>query len=567
LPFPEIIKSRAGVGSALFPPPGQAKEELSALVRRIERHFKVLDVRYRPPEGVAFHVSATDEEIETEFDALRKELIASKYVPFITREEGGIFILVGKMPERRFRPIWVNYVLLFATIVTTVIAGSTSWVFYSNQLPDGVGIGDALGAIFTPANLGWGALVFALPLMLILGLHELGHFYMAKRHGVKASLPFFLPLPPVVSPLGTLGAFISVREPIPSKKALMDIGVAGPIVGFVVTIPVLLLGLWLTIAYPQPAPQDLTSAVGIGTSLLFSAIAAPFNIPDNVQLHPTAFAGWVGLLVTALNLLPASQLDGGHVARALFGERSKWLGIGSFIVLIILGLAFLSWWFFAILILLFGLRHPPPLNDLTPLDAKRKTAGWAAIVILVVAFVPVPMQPIDAVVDAEIEPRGGNAGTWTSELDWNGTAEVAFAVRNTGNTAFTVNVTLDTPPLIPWTSGGFRNATNATLPAVSARLAVNQTLNLSLVMGANWDSATKNKTALETIVVVRHQNSEGEMRELARQAVHFKIGSGGRTLAPPDPGPGVEAAPAPSKFRQPLAMVSSLAAPSRTGAA
>ena len=510
----------------LFPPPSQAKDELTKLLARIEKQFKVLDVRYRPPEGVAFHVSVKDDEIETRFESVRRDLVADGFVPFITREEGGVFILVGKMPARRFAPLWANHILFFATIATTILAGSTSWVFYTSQLPDTVGIGEALGAIFAPGNLALGGLTFALPLMLILGLHELGHYFMARRHGVKASLPFFLPLPPVISPLGTLGAFISVREPIPSRKALMDIGVTGPLVGFFVTIPVLLIGLQLTMMEQRPAPQDIGSAVGIGTSLLFAAIAMPFNIPESVQLHPTAFAGWVGLLVTSLNLLPASQLDGGHVARALFGDRSRYLSIASFVVLIILGIAFVSWWIFAIFILIFGLRHPPPLNDITPLDFRRKLMGWSGIIILVVAFVPVPMQAIEPTIDVAIEERG--IGGWSREMDWNQTpSSIDFRVRNTGNTAFRVNVSLDEPPIFPWSLVGFVNDTGENKSTISRRLAVNETLNLSLRVQATWNSTTLNSTVLVRKIVVKREISETDMRPIKSQEVTFRIRKAG----------------------------------------
>ncbi|HLF06114.1 MAG TPA: site-2 protease family protein [Thermoplasmata archaeon] len=510
----------------LFPPPSQAKDELTKLLARIEKQFKVLDVRYRPPEGVAFHVSVKDDEIETRFESVRRDLVADGFVPFITREEGGVFILVGKMPARRFAPLWANHILFFATIATTILAGSTSWVFYTSQLPDTVGIGEALGAIFAPGNLALGGLTFALPLMLILGLHELGHYFMARRHGVKASLPFFLPLPPIISPLGTLGAFISVREPIPSRKALMDIGVTGPLVGFFVTIPVLLIGLQLTMMEQRPAPQDIGSAVGIGTSLLFAAIAMPFNIPESVQLHPTAFAGWVGLLVTSLNLLPASQLDGGHVARALFGDRSRYLSIASFVVLIILGIAFVSWWIFAIFILIFGLRHPPPLNDITPLDFRRKLMGWSGIIILVVAFVPVPMQAIEPTIDVAIEERG--IGGWSREMDWNQTpSSIDFRVRNTGNTAFRVNVSLDEPPIFPWSLVGFVNDTGENKSTISRRLAVNETLNLSLRVQATWNSTTLNSTVLVRKIVVKREISETDMRPIKSQEVTFRIRKAG----------------------------------------
>jgi membrane-associated protease RseP (regulator of RpoE activity) len=235
-------------------------------------------------------------------------------------------------------------------------------------------------------------------------VHELSHYLAAKRHGVAASLPFFLPAFP---PLGTFGAFISMRDPIPDRKALLDIGVSGPIAGFIMAICVTITGVWLTDYWHIPVPANSGGLLYLGSPVLFDVIWRAVGPSGNYLMHPTAFAGWVGFLVTSLNLLPAGQLDGGHVARALFGEKSRYAGYAAVVILgilslvsfnidpvtgaLVIGQGYFGWIVFIFLIIFLGLFHPPPLNDLTRLDARRKGLGALAILILFVAFVPVPI--------------------------------------------------------------------------------------------------------------------------------------------------------------------------------
>src|SRR6266511_93564 len=217
--------------------------------------------------------------------------------------------------------------------------------------------------ILSAASIGYGSLFFSLPLLTILGSHEMGHYLVAKRYKVQASLPFFLPSLP---PLGTLGAFISLRDPIPNRRALLDIGVSGPLVGFAIAIPVTLAGLALSTASPSLPPS--VAGEQIQASLLFNFLSLFFPLPDSFVMHPLAFAGWVGLFVTAINLLPAGQLDGGHVARALLGSRQLYLSWSAILILFGLSLFYPGWFLFGFLIFILGVRHPPPLNDLTRLD-------------------------------------------------------------------------------------------------------------------------------------------------------------------------------------------------------
>ncbi len=253
--------------------------------------------------------------------------------------------------------------------------------------------------------------------MGILGLHELAHYVMARYHHVEASLPYFLPVPPPVL-FGTFGAFISIREPIPDRKALLDIGASGPITGFVASIPITIFGLYLS-AHAPVLPLNNCGVTFLGANYsslvyglsLFWVILGQFVPIGYANLSPVALAGWVGLLVTAINLLPAGQLDGGHVYRALLGDRSRYVSWGATLLLFGLGIytLYLGWFFFGIVVFFLGLRHPPPLNDITPLDGKRWVVGGACTAIILVAFVLIPVS-LPTGTFALIQP-GGNSLT------------------------------------------------------------------------------------------------------------------------------------------------------------
>jgi membrane-associated protease RseP (regulator of RpoE activity) len=234
---------------------------------------------------------------------------------------------------------------------------------------------------------GW----YSLALMSILLSHEMGHFIMSRRHGVPATLPYFLPVP--IPPFGTFGAIIKMKGRMSSRKALFDIGVAGPLMGLLVTLPVIVIGLLLS--EPMSLAQTQDNFIHLGDSLLFAVVekAVVGVLPEgqDLILHPVAYAGWVGLFVTALNLLPVGQLDGGHIAYALLGKKSKfifsltimlWMGISLFF--------YVGWTLMIVLVLLFGFRHPPPLDDVTPLDSKRKILGGIVFALFVLSFTPVP---------------------------------------------------------------------------------------------------------------------------------------------------------------------------------
>lgn len=234
-----------------------------------------------------------------------------------------------------------------------------------------------------------GGIWYATAIVSILLAHEMGHYLMCRRYGIRATLPFFIPFP--LNPFGTLGAVIRMESRIPSRKALFDVGVAGPLAGLVVTIPAMLIGLKLSEI--RPLTSDVVG-LSLGESVLFSVIADWLKgVPPeghDIFLHPLAFAGWTGLFVTALNLLPIGQLDGGHIVYAILGGRSRYVFLGALIGFIaICAFVFWGWFVMVLLLLFFGYRHPPTLDD-RPLDTRRQVLGLFTFVIFILSFTPKP---------------------------------------------------------------------------------------------------------------------------------------------------------------------------------
>lgn len=233
-------------------------------------------------------------------------------------------------------------------------------------------------------------LPFSATLLIILLSHEFSHFFSSKKHRVEATLPYFLPAPTF---FGTLGAFIKMRSPITTKNALVDIGASGPIAGFIVSVAATVVGLTLSKIMAVPKTGEM---IALGDSLLFSALTkiivgtAPANY--DVFLHPIAFAGWIGFLVTSLNLIPVGQLDGGHIAYAFLGNRHEKLSRILIVVLVLLGVfVYEGWLVWAVLLIVLGLRHPPIVQSEVPMDSSRKLEGLAALVIFVLTFTPTPI--------------------------------------------------------------------------------------------------------------------------------------------------------------------------------
>ena len=356
--------------------------DVELLQREVGQRFPFYDMKSNL-NTVAFFCRIDEETLEEKFESLRMTLLEKQYIPMIKNEHGEYIIYVVKKPvSKKRRSVWVNIILLMATVFTTTLAGALQWV--------DIDMADWMN-MFSLQYLWQGFIFFSVPLLLILGVHEMGHYYASKKHHVDASLPYFIPLPPPFL-LGTFGALISTREPIPNRKALLDIGVAGPLCGFLVAIPISLIGFFLMQQQPIPIPSNGAN-ISLIPPLLLQWMQNLFSISGNYVIHPTLFAGWVGIFLTAVNLLPAGQLDGGHVARAILKEKHKYV---SWVVIFVLaGLSFFytGWLMFAIIILLFiGTQHQPPLNEITKLDTRRKILGLAILIIFILSFAPIPFS-------------------------------------------------------------------------------------------------------------------------------------------------------------------------------
>ena len=236
------------------------------------------------------------------------------------------------------------------------------------------------------------ALLYSGSIMLILLSHEMGHYLTARKYGIEATLPYFIPMP--LPPFGTMGAVIKMGGRIPNRRALFDVGAIGPLAGLAVTIPVIVVGLKLS-TFIDAGTSDKDS-FSLGTSLLLSLLSRlvldPVPTGKILLLHPLAFAGWAGLFVTALNLLPIGQLDGGHIVYALFRKKSRWVSAIFYGLLIAVCLFMYFGWFLMAFLLILIRKHPPTQNDDMPLDAKRKVVGVFVLVVFLLSFTPVPFD-------------------------------------------------------------------------------------------------------------------------------------------------------------------------------
>lgn len=295
---------------------------------------------------------------------------------------------------RRFHPgVWILHIgLLLTTFLTSTLFGSAlAESFGTGRFLAAEDLADSYDRLRPFDHRIWGGAAFSVPLLLILLAHELGHFLECRRRQVDASLPYFLPSP---FPLGTFGAFIRIRSPIYTREGLFDIGIRGPLAGFLVLVPFLVTGVWLSrVASPGVAANPLT----FGTPLLLRVVEQlrfP-GIPVNrIILHPMAMAAWVGLFATALNLLPVGQLDGGHILYA--AGLTNWHRRASLILIAVLAVAgffYWPWWVWGAVMFFFGRRHPL-VYDSTPLSAGRLALCFAAFLILVLSATVVPFRGI-----------------------------------------------------------------------------------------------------------------------------------------------------------------------------
>jgi hypothetical protein len=311
---------------------------------------------------------------------------------------------------RRIRPRprerwWLHLLLLALTVLTATLAGAVlvdgdplrmrgvSWAGTAIPVPTRL----------TPLSLAPG-LWFSLPLLVILGTHELGHYWQARRHGMDVSPPYFVPAPWIVSLIGTFGAFIRLRSPLLNRSVLLDVGAAGPVASFVLSIPALALGLAWSRTVQQVPDWARGARLGLvidnqmlpmGESLIVHLLRtlSPLGHAPFVALHPLAFAGWLGFFFTALNLFPVSQLDGGHVVFALSRRAHRWVGVMTIALLLALSAGWKGWLVWGVLVMVIGrgrLAHPPVFDPELRLDPLRRAVGWACIVIFFLTLVPIP---------------------------------------------------------------------------------------------------------------------------------------------------------------------------------
>lgn len=270
---------------------------------------------------------------------------------------------------------FLHILLFILTLFSTLFVGA---------LQTGVDLWKEPGQIYK-------GLPFSLTLMIILLSHEFAHFFSSRNHGVKATLPYFIPAPNII---GTFGAFIKMKSPIITRKALIDIGASGPIAGFIISVVACIAGLNMSDVVSVSETRGL---LRLGDSILFSfltgAILGVTPVDQDIMLNPVAFAGWIGLFVTSINLIPVGQLDGGHIAYALLGEKQMRLSVILVVVLAWLGLFIWEGWvLWAVLLVILGVRHPPVIYWEVPLDRKRKWIGGMSLIIFILTFIPVPFK-------------------------------------------------------------------------------------------------------------------------------------------------------------------------------
>lgn len=319
--------------------------------------------------------------------------------------EGTEITLVRPIAERPRERWWLNLLLGLATFLTTTAAGA----YFVGRLPFDMSylpVGPLTFMLPTAIRVTElvPGLVFSVPLLGILLGHELGHYLVGRRHGMNVSPPFFIPVPHWINVIGTFGAFIRLRSAVVNRLVLLDVGMAGPLVSFLLSIPVAAVGLALS----RPMPELVADAPGryavlygnqpiwLGGSLLFDTLDTLFAGGGGfLILHPLAFAGWLGLLVTAMNLFPLAQLDGGHILYALVGDRQRYFGIAFLGLLIALGFFWWGWWLWASLILVLGrgsIRHPSVFDPEMPVRGWRGAVGWSCVAIFVLTFVAFPIR-------------------------------------------------------------------------------------------------------------------------------------------------------------------------------
>ncbi len=351
---------------------------MDEITERVSDIFVIHDIYEKKGRKIYIGIFVTP-DVREGLEYLKERLKEIGFVPSLHKLREPYYAL-EVLPEHKFsyKDLRVPLILFFLTVLTTMFAGS---LHYLGSL-------DKFIKTF-PGSLIYG-FPFSFSLLSILLSHEMGHFLTSRKYGVQATLPYFIPVPHPL--IGTFGAFIKIKSIIPDKKSLLRIGAAGPLAGIVVSIPFTIWG----IMHSRIIPEQGAGGLYLGDPLLFN-ILIKILLPDipegyTVAIHPVAFAGWIGFFVTAMNLLPFSQLDGGHIIYALLGEKSHTLSLILFPVLIMMGFLWPGWFLWGFLLLIFGLRHPPPMDNFTPLEKKDKIIGIICMIVLILTFHPVPFS-------------------------------------------------------------------------------------------------------------------------------------------------------------------------------
>lgn len=353
------------------------------------------------------------EQSEMVFDLFEQKSKPYKLTPLLSEEDGKHYLFfVNDLKSSKKSNPKTNLILFIITIISVLFTGG---LYSTPSLPEEFG----LETILLMMKNGW---PFAIAILAILGAHEMGHYIAGRKHGVNVTLPYFIPLP-VISPFGTMGAFINMKSIPKNKKQLFDIAIAGPISGIVVAIPIIILGLFLSQVEPLPTQIPVDGGLQMeGNSLLylglkylvfgellprplsyegltpivywlryfFTGQPFPFGGYD-VMIHPVAWAGWAGILVTSLNLIPIGQLDGGHILTAVFGKKAR-KTMPVFLVLMgLLGFAWSGWWFWAFILLFLGQLPSQMKDSVTSLDPIRKRIAILMLILFVLVFTPVPL--------------------------------------------------------------------------------------------------------------------------------------------------------------------------------
>jgi Zn-dependent protease len=338
------------------------------------------------------------------YGAIRTRLGALGFTPFLRRagERDELLaapVVIAHRPPRLALPA----ILFLTTIFTTLLTGALQE--WQECIASEAALLGVIGTILRTPPLLLAGLPFAATLMSILFVHEMGHYVVGRLRRAPVSLPYFIPLPPVLSITGTMGAVIVQREPLVDRRTLLEVGIAGPLAGLALAVPLLIYGIALSpVGPPQPPPPGCPAVyLQEGNSLLYAGLKYLVHgrwLPGggvDVQLSPVAWGAWIGLLVTALNLMPIGQLDGGHVAYALLGRRADYLAYAMIAVCVLLGTLLpdnFIWLLWAVLALVFGPRHPPPLNDISGLGRAHAALAVFGLIVFVLLFMPAPLRQI-----------------------------------------------------------------------------------------------------------------------------------------------------------------------------